>query len=105
MQDLTAGKIELDSLQVPDNIKKYTLLFKSDRTATVYNKVMAHSIEAPEAQERLRLIQACFDTLVQQASDGIFISTPEGHYLDVNNAGCGMLGYTREEILARSIAD
>lgn len=66
---------------------------------------MAHLIEAPEAQERLRLSQACFDTLVQQASDGIFISTPEGHYLDVNNAGCGMLGYTREEILARSIAD
>jgi PAS domain S-box-containing protein len=39
------------------------------------------------------------------ASDGIFIADLEGRYTDVNNAGCNMLGYTREEIVGKSIVD
>jgi PAS domain S-box-containing protein len=46
-----------------------------------------------------------FQLLVEQASDGIFLADSEGRYIDVNSAGATMLGYTREEILQRSIAD
>lgn len=41
-----------------------------------------------------------YRTLVEQASDGIFVADPQGNYIDVNPSGCAMLGYTREEILA-----
>lgn len=43
--------------------------------------------------------------LVEQASDGIFISDETGRYIEVNPSGCEMLGYTREEMLGLSLAD
>ncbi len=43
--------------------------------------------------------------LFTQASDGIFIADPEGRYVDVNRAGCALLGCTREEIVGRTITD
>ena len=46
-----------------------------------------------------------FRTLVEQASDGIFIADREGRYLDVNRAGCEMLGYRREELLQLRMVD
>lgn len=48
---------------------------------------------------------ARYRLLVEQAPDGIFLADGEGRYLDVNEAGARMLGYRREEILARGIAD
>ncbi len=61
----------------------------------------AHS----KAQERLKKNEAHFRELVEQASDGIFISDAQGRYADVNSAGAEMLGYTRDEVLRLSIAD
>ncbi|HEV2470344.1 MAG TPA: sigma 54-interacting transcriptional regulator [Candidatus Sulfotelmatobacter sp.] len=57
------------------------------------------------AEEALRDREQHFRALVEQASDGIFISDAQGRYIDVNSAGAEMLGYTREEVLQRSIAD
>ncbi|WP_051906953.1 PAS domain S-box protein [Methylomarinum vadi] len=56
-------------------------------------------------EEELRTSEQRFRTLVEQATDGIFTSDKEGNYLDVNAAGCEMLGYSREEILQLSIPD
>ena len=43
--------------------------------------------------------------LVEQAPDGIFVADLTGRYTDVNLAGCRILGYTREEIVGKTIAD
>jgi PAS domain S-box-containing protein len=43
--------------------------------------------------------------LVEQASDGIFVADLDGRYTDVNEAGCRMLGYTRDQLLTKSIVD
>ena len=43
--------------------------------------------------------------LVESAPDGIFIADPDGRYLDVNAAGCRLLGYARDEIVGRSITE
>ncbi len=51
-----------------------------------------------ESDERYRI-------LVEQAGDGIFVADPQGNYVDVNPAGCAMLGYTREEILKLNMKD
>jgi len=40
-----------------------------------------------------------------QASDGIFVSDPQGRYLSVNSAGAALLRYSPEEILGLTIAD
>jgi PAS domain S-box-containing protein len=66
---------------------------------------------AREAQEELKLAadlkksEQQFRTLVEQASDGIFVSDSEGFYIDVNSAGCRMLKYSRGELLGRHIRD
>lgn len=43
--------------------------------------------------------------LVEQASDGIFTADLEGRYVDVNEAGCRLLGRPREEIVGKTIFD
>ena len=48
---------------------------------------------------------ALYHNLVEQASDGIFVSDPQGNYIDVNPSGCAMLEYTREEILKLNMID
>jgi PAS domain S-box-containing protein len=57
---------------------------------------------AHQALERSR--QAARD-LIEQASEGIYISDLEGRFVDVNGVGCRMSGYSREEILRKTIAD
>ena len=57
------------------------------------------------AEAALRRSAEHFQLLVEQASDGIFLADSEGRYIDVNSAGSKMLGYARDEILQRSIAD
>ncbi|MFQ5571495.1 MAG: PAS domain S-box protein [Rhodothermales bacterium] len=48
---------------------------------------------------------ARYQTLVEQASDGIFLADHEGRYISVNRSGLEMLGYTEEELLQRKITD
>jgi formate hydrogenlyase transcriptional activator len=57
------------------------------------------------AEKALQVSENHFRLLVEQASDGIFISDARGKYLDVNSAGAEMLGYTRNEILQLSLSD
>jgi len=62
-----------------------------------------------EAQQRaetaLRESEAGYRMLVEQTVDGIFVADAQGHYVDVNPAGAEMLGYSREEVLDRSVSD
>lgn len=57
------------------------------------------------AGEKLQAVHQQITRLVEQASDGIFIADIDGRYIDVNSAGCLMLGYAREEIVGTSISD
>lgn len=55
-----------------------------------------------QAEARLRL----FHDLLDQSTDGIFIVDPAtSRFLDVNEAACRDLHYTREELLQRGVVD
>lgn len=58
-----------------------------------------------ESDEKLLLSEYQHRTLFEQASDGIFMTDREGNYMDVNTAGCKMVGYSRDEILKMNIKD
>lgn len=58
--------------------------------------------ERQAAEEALRKSEANYRTVVDSASDGILVADPAGRFLEVNPAGCRMLGYTREEVLGLS---
>ena len=59
----------------------------------------------PRKEAALRSSEARFRALVEQATDGIFVADAQGAYIDVNSAGCAMLGYSREELLGLTIAE
>jgi PAS domain S-box-containing protein len=61
--------------------------------------------ERLRAEEALRKSESNFRRLFDQASDGILINDVDGRYTDVNAAGCQMLGFAREEIIGKTIAD
>jgi PAS domain S-box-containing protein len=43
--------------------------------------------------------------LLEQAPDGVFVADTDGRYTYVNQAGCRMLGYAREELVGKTILD
>ena len=57
------------------------------------------------SEDQLREAEGRFRTLVEHATDGIFIAGMDGRYQDVNPAGCAMLGYSRDELLSLSMSD
>jgi PAS domain S-box-containing protein len=61
--------------------------------------------DADRAGRELQHAKDAIASLVEQAPDGIFVADLSGRYTDVNGAGCRMLGYTREEILGKTILD
>lgn len=54
--------------------------------------------ESVREEERYR-------NLVEQASDGIFLTDAEGVYREVNESGARMLGMTRAEIIGKRVVD
>ena len=58
-----------------------------------------------EASEALRAGEAHHRLLFELTADGIVLADATGRYVDVNAAACKMLGYSREEVLARTIPD
>lgn len=46
-----------------------------------------------------------YKKIVQTSIDGFWVNDAEGNILDVNNAYCKMVGYTREELLKMKISD
>jgi PAS domain S-box-containing protein len=46
-----------------------------------------------------------YHSVIEQATDGIFISDVQGKYVDVNPSACALLGYTKEEFLKMTTQD
>ena len=61
--------------------------------------------EQKQAEKTLRESEERFRTLVEQASDAIFVHDINGRLLDVNQSACDTLGYSRQELLQMSVSD
>ncbi len=57
-----------------------------------------------DISERNRL-QHQYETLLKRSLDGFWILRYDGEILDVNDAYCRMVGYSRQELLGRNAAD
>jgi len=65
---------------------------------TLLMEMVWKAIERKKAIENLRISEENYRQLFNQAVDGIFIASPEGNFVNVNESGCLMLGYTLEEL-------
>jgi len=61
--------------------------------------------EREKAEKALRESEEKFKTTFDKAKDAIFIESLDGKILDVNKAVCSMLGYTKDELLAKRVGD
>ncbi len=83
---------EVNSHSLPyENGKHLRIVIANDLT----EKVMA--------EKALKETEMKYQTLVEQAADGIFISDAKGNFVDVNSSGCKMLGYEKNELLKLNI--
>jgi len=60
------------------------------------NSRTLHSLEASERRYR---------GLFEQSNDAVFVHDLDGTVLDVNRRACGLLGYTREEMLGKNVSE
>ncbi len=61
--------------------------------------------EHKRTEQALREKENRYRTLLDQATDAIFVSDINAHLIDANRKACEGLGYTREELLALSLSD
>jgi len=84
----------------------FTLLFtknsviKNPEIVELYATQVGLFVERLKSEEALRKSEEIYRNLVQRIPDGVYKSTPQGKFLDVNPAMIKMLGYnSREELL------
>lgn len=56
-------------------------------------------------EEALRQSEEKYFTLFNRASDAIFINDVEGRFFDVNEKACALTGYTKEQLMQRTVYD
>jgi PAS domain S-box-containing protein len=74
-------------------------LRNGDIQTTVQDVTERHIAEQAHAESEQR-----YQDLVEQAADAIWLRKADGRMVFVNDAGCALLGYTREELLRSNSA-
>lgn len=74
-------------------------ILDSNKTIIGASKIARDITDRKKAEDKIRDSELRYRSLIEQASDAIFISNLQGEYVDVNTSACNLLGYTREELL------
>jgi len=69
------------------------------------NGAMIEITELKNIKDQLINSEEKYRSLVEQASDAIFINDVSGNLLEVNESACTMLGYTKEELCKKNLTD
>src|SRR5439155_1415926 len=83
-----------------------------DADAVLYDVIQRHAAqlqveigERRRAEQTVRESEAKFRELIEQASDGIFVTDSQGNFKLVNPRFCEMLGYREDALLRLNAAD
>ena len=69
------------------------------------NGAMIEITELKNIKNLLLSSEEKYKSLIEQASDAIFINDINGDFLEVNESACKMLGYTQEELCTKNVRD
>ncbi|HTF18506.1 MAG TPA: PAS domain S-box protein [Chryseolinea sp.] len=80
-------------------------IIDSNKTVIGASKFARDITEQRKAVDKLRASELQYRSLIEHASDAIFIANERGDYNDVNTSACKLVGYTRQELLSMSSKD
>ena len=63
--------------------------------------ILGHGQDIPERKQ----LELEYKTIIQTTLDGFWLTDMRGQFLDVNDAYCKLLGYSRDQLLKMSISD
>ncbi len=73
------------------------------RFVNLLTRMGVEKLQQLEAQKALRMSNEKFRALFHNSNDAIHIFDPTGYFLEVNQAACKEVGYTRDELLQMTI--
>ncbi|MCP2731351.1 adenylate/guanylate cyclase domain-containing protein [Limnofasciculus baicalensis] len=76
-----------------------SVIFVARDISDVYNELRLRK----QAEEALQLAEQSYRSIVENAIEGIYQSTPDGRYINVNSALARIYGYSSREALMESI--
>lgn len=82
--------------------KDYVLKDRIARLPFAIERVLAEAVNAKarrESERLLRVSEARFRNILENAPAGIGVAALDGRFIEVNQSFCKLLGYTREELL------
>ncbi|MCK4548315.1 MAG: PAS domain S-box protein, partial [Candidatus Eisenbacteria sp.] len=81
------------------------VVFGPDGALSCFAASIQDITERKEAEEALRRSEEKFRTIFNNAAAGMLTLSPEGRFLEVNEALCGFIGYSRDELLNRRVPE
>ena len=93
-----------DGTVFPVEMRTYLLRDPSGRPTGMW-AIVRDITERKRAEEALRESEERFRTLFRDAPIGVAIAGADSRFLDANEAFCSMLGYSKEELLRKTILD
>ncbi len=102
---MLAGNDFIGVLNVDVTRPRRPFTLRDAKALSILAGLGASALENAQLLDQTRESEARYRTLVEHASDGIFIADALGRYIDVNSSGCAMLGYSREEIQGMRLND
>ncbi len=104
-QDIVIGSFCVIDV-VPRVWSEDEIAILQDLAASVMSEIILRSelIERRQAQEAMKESEERYKALFERSLDAVIITDFEGNFTDANNAALQLLGYTREEFLAFSLA-
>ena len=79
-----------------------TVIVENDK-AVQLRGIMVDITEKKKAENELKESEERYRSVIEQASDAIFITEEKGDLIDVNTALCNQLGYSKEELIGLNV--
>lgn len=94
---------EIGANAVKEGAQDY--LIKSEINSQSIHKAIIHAIERKHFEERLRNSEQKYRNLFQKSKDAIYISSVDGDFIDINEAGLSLFDYTINDLDSLKVAD
>ncbi len=101
---LRSGRETFGVLAVQSYTEKVRFREKEKNLLTFVSQHIATALERKRSGQVLRDSENRYRTLFEESKDVVYVSTPDGEFLDVNQAGVELFGYSsKEELLQVNI--